>query len=184
MWRLHSPCAVGGLQPVRGLVRRVVVRVGAVLVALSASTATAGEEPACVVARVSDGDSLRCADGRKLRLLLVDAPELRQAPFGARAADELRRLAPTGTVLRLESDVVARDQYRRVLAYAFLGDGRMLNEELARAGFAVPLTYPPNVRHVERSQRAVDAARQARRGLWATTAFECTPKDFRARRCR
>jgi micrococcal nuclease len=59
----------------------------------------------------------------------------------------------------------------------------MAHEEMARQGYAVSLTYPPNVRHVERIRSAVEEAKQARRGLWSTSAFERNPRDFRARRC-
>ena len=69
------------------------------------------------------------------------------------------------------------------MAYAFLADGRMVNEEMARAGYATTLVYPPKVRYVERIRRAVAEARAARRGLWAVGGFACTPKDHRQQRC-
>jgi hypothetical protein len=51
-------------------------------------------------------------------------------------------------------------------------------------GYALTLTYPPNVRHVERIRAAVQEARAAGRGLHATSAFACTPKEYRAGKCR
>jgi endonuclease YncB( thermonuclease family) len=36
----------------------------------------------CTVERVIDGDTLVCADAGRVRLLLIDAPELDQGPFG------------------------------------------------------------------------------------------------------
>ena len=137
----------------------------------------------CRVARISDGDTLTCEGGEKVRLLLIDTPELSQAPDGGRARDELRRLAPAGTLLRMESDVEKQDRYGRTLAYLWLPDGRMVNEEVARSGYALVLSYPPNVRHIDRMRAAVEEAKRERRGLWATSAFECSPRDFRAKRC-
>lgn len=138
----------------------------------------------CVVSAVGDGDSFRCApDGARVRLLLIDAPELAQAPWGDSARAALRRLMPTGTRLRLETDVRRTDDYDRLLAYAWLPDGRMVNEQIAREGYVIALVYPPNVRHVERIRAAVAAARRARRGLWAVDAFACPPVEYRARRC-
>ncbi len=83
----------------------------------------------------------------------------------------------------LETDVRERDQYGRILGYAYDQDGRMLNEEMARAGYAVALVYPPNVRHEERIRAAVTEAREHGRGLWAEDGFVCAPRDYRAGRC-
>jgi micrococcal nuclease len=139
----------------------------------------------CTVARVVDGDTLVCRERReRVRFLLVDAPELAQGEEGRLAKEFVEELAPPGTVLRLELDVRPRDRYRRLLAYLYLPDGRMLNEELARAGFAVVAVHPPNVQHVERLRAAVARAREERSGLWSRpSAFECTPADHRAGRC-
>jgi endonuclease YncB( thermonuclease family) len=144
---------------------------------------TTGAASACTVARVVDGDTLVCDDGVRVRLLLIDAPELSQAPFGEAAKTRLEELAGVGTVLRVEEDVQRLDRYGRLLAYLWLADGRMVNEELLRSGVAVVSVYPPNVRHVERLRAAVDSARAAQAGLWATDAFDCEPRDHRAGRC-
>jgi micrococcal nuclease len=137
----------------------------------------------CVVGRIVDGDTLVCDGGVRIRLLLIDAPELSQGHWGEVARDVLATLAPPGTPLRLERDVQPRDRFGRTLAYLWLDDGRMVNEELLRAGVAVVSVHPPNVRHVERLREAVVEAREARTGLWATSAFECEPADHRAGRC-
>lgn len=139
--------------------------------------------PACTVEAVTDGDSIRCADERRIRLLAIDSPEMQQAPHGREARDFLRSLVSPGDRLRLELDRETEDRYGRTLAYAYLPDGRMANLEMARAGYAVDLIYPPNRRHEDRIRAAVAQAREDRRGLWATAAFRCLPRDFRARRC-
>jgi endonuclease YncB( thermonuclease family) len=141
------------------------------------------EGDACVVARIVDGDTLTCDGGERIRLLLIDAPELSQAPWGQAARRELAALAPPGTPLRLEHDVQRRDRYGRTLAYLWLPDGRLVNEELLRAGVAVVSVYPPNVRHVDRFRAVVAEAQSAGAGLWGTPAFDCTPRDHRAGRC-
>ena len=66
----------------------------------------------------------------------------------------------------------------------YYAEGRMANETLLLAGYAVVAVYPPNVKYVERLRAAAAAAREARRGLWATPAFECTPAEFRRGRCK
>jgi micrococcal nuclease len=135
----------------------------------------------CVVAKLADGDSLTCTDGRKVRLLLIDTPELQQKPWGLMAKRQLEVLARPGTVLRLELDRTPRDRYGRTLAYAWVGDV-MLNERMVANGWAVVLAYQ-DVRYLERMKRAERAAQSARRGLWQAWAFRCRPVDFRAHRC-
>ncbi|MBA2672034.1 MAG: thermonuclease family protein [Gemmatimonadetes bacterium] len=138
----------------------------------------------CTIASVSDGDTVVCEGGERVRLLLIDTPEMSQRPFGLQAKLALEALLPVRTRAPIELDVQERDRYGRVLAYVYAPDGRMANEEMARKGYAVSLTYPPNVKHVERIRAAVEEARASRRGLWSTRAFECSPQDHRAGRCR
>lgn len=137
----------------------------------------------CVVARVMDGDTIRCSSGPDIRLLLIDAPERSQGPYGAAATRGLQRFVTRGDTLDLEMDVEEYDRYNRRLAYAYSRGGQMVNEEMARAGLVLVLVYPPNVKYVERIRAAVAEAREARRGLWATSAFECAPVDRRRGRC-
>lgn len=137
----------------------------------------------CVVASITDGDTFRCSSGVRVRLLLIDAPERDQGPFGAEATKAMRGLVKPGDNVVLELDVEERDRYSRTLAYVYLGDGRMANEEMARQGFALVSVYPPNVKHVERIRAAVEEAKKSKRGLWSTSAFSCAPLDHRRGRC-
>jgi micrococcal nuclease len=137
----------------------------------------------CTIARVVDGDTVECAGGTRVRLLLIDAPERDQGPYGATATRALRALVPVGTRAALELDIQQRDRYGRLLAYVYAPDGRMANEEMVRGGYALLSTYPPNIRHVDRMRAALEEAKAARRGLWSTSAFECTPARHRRRAC-
>jgi micrococcal nuclease len=71
--------------------------------------------------------------------------------------------------VRLELDVEERDRYGRLLAYVYVG-GTNVGAELVRRGYAVPLTVPPNVRHVTDISRLARDARSNRRGLWRSCA--------------
>jgi micrococcal nuclease len=151
--------------------------------------ATAGPGPAetgvCTIQRVVDGDTVVCREAAaRIRLLLVDAPELDQGEWGEAARLALEALLPPGTPAPVELDVQARDRFGRLLAYLYTPEGTLANEALARGGFAVVVVYPPNVRHVERIRAAVEEAREERRGLWSGSAFDCEPADHRAGRCR
>lgn len=142
-----------------------------------------GRELPCVVDRVIDGDTFECRGGRRVRFLLVDTPELSQRPWGPQAKAFVESRVPRGTAVTLELDVQERDRYDRTLAYVRLPDGAILNELLLTEGFAVVGVYPPNVRHVDRYRELLKEAQSAKRGLWATPAFECSPADNRRGRC-
>jgi micrococcal nuclease len=42
----------------------------------------------------------------------------------------------------------------------------MLNEEIVKAGYAVIMTIPPNVKYKDRFSIAYQEAREYKRGLW------------------
>lgn len=136
----------------------------------------------CVVTRVTDGDTFACGEER-VRMLLIDAPELDQGPYGARSQEALIQLIPAGTHVGLELDVEERDQYGRLLAYVYGQDGQLVNATMVRRGYAIVSVYPPNVKYVDRLRSVQTSAQAARVGLWSGSAFECTPADHRAGRC-
>jgi micrococcal nuclease len=119
------------------------------------------------VLSVHDGDTItvQLEDRKeKVRLIGIDAPEIDQVPWGVQARDALRGLVD-GKTVRLETDITIRDQYRRLLAYVYVGE-MLVNLELVRQGQAVLYTVPPNVAHVEEYQQAQQEAREAGRGVW------------------
>lgn len=160
---------------------RFVVPLAVALLGGGQSSLRAQTPMTCVVAKLADGDSFTCADGRKVRLLLIDAPELHQKPWGLMAKRQLERIAAPGTTLRLELDRNPTDRYGRTLAYAWAGPV-MLNEFMVSNGWAVVLAYE-NVRYLDRLQRDERAAQAARKGFWQAWAFRCRPADYRAHRC-
>lgn len=137
---------------------------------------------ACTVTRITDGDGIVCDRIGRVRLIGIDTPEMDQRPFGTQAAEALGRMVRVGSVVHLEPDVEARDRYRRVLAYVWVGR-TMVNWRMVRDGWAVLLTYPPNVQYVDALTDAERRARDEKKGLWGTGGFDCTPADHRRKRC-
>ena len=158
------------------------LRLCAALVSCAPSGLPGQQTTDCVVGHIVDGDTFRCRDGRKVRLIGIDSPEQRQRPYGEQAQAALLRMAPPGTTLSLESDIAANDRYGRVLAYAWL-KSVLVNEALVQEGWAVQYTVPPNVKYADRFGRAQKEARARGRGLWSGRAFECAPADFRRGTC-
>ncbi len=150
--------------------------------AYSGPPAPVRETSRCVVERIADGDSLVCRGAGRVRLVGIDTPELSQAPYGRLAAQRLTELAPVGSSVSLELDVEPRDRNGRLLAYVW-ADDRLVNWLLVRQGWAVVLTYPPNVQYADWLTAAQDSARQDRAGLWALDGFDCLPVEHRRGRC-
>jgi micrococcal nuclease len=140
-----------------------------------------------VVLRVVDGDTLVINhNGRKenIRLIGIDTPESKPnkkarkdagrtsedirtiVSLGKEAAQFVRTFVHPGDPVFIEFDRQPRDKYGRLLGYVYLSDGRMLNEEIVRAGYANLMTYPPNVKYQDRFLRAYHDARENNRGLW------------------
>lgn len=123
-----------------------------------------------VVQRVSDGDTVVLIDGRRVRYIGIDTPELhhptKPVQYYAREAAEFNRQLVEGKPVRLEFDIEQKDKYGRTLAYLYLPDGTFVNAELVRQGYAQTLTIPPNVRHADQFKELQKEARMARRGLW------------------
>ena len=123
-----------------------------------------------VVRRVSDGDTVVLMDGRRVRYIGMDTPELhhptKPVQYYAREAAEFNRRLVEGKPVRLEFDLEKKDKYGRSLAYVYLADGTFVNAELVRQGYAHTMTIPPNVRHAEEFAQLQKEAREARRGLW------------------
>jgi endonuclease YncB( thermonuclease family) len=120
---------------------------------------------------VYDGDTILLENGRRIRYLGIDTPERgsEEAPpeFLAEAAKAFNQKAVRGVSLRLEFDRQRKDHHGRWLAYVYLPDGRMLNEELLREGLARVLAVPPNLEQFERLVEAQREAMARRAGIWA-----------------
>lgn len=123
------------------------------------------------VEEVIDGDTFIIDGGEKVRLIGIDAPETphsykqRNFYFGTEARDYLEELIESREI-KLEFDVEKRDQYGRLLAYAWLEDGLFINARLIEEGYAKVVTFPPNVKYHDLLNRMEDEARKNRRGLW------------------
>ncbi len=129
---------------------------------------TAGVAETATVSRVNDGDTLRTTAGRKIRLVQIDAPELRGDCYGKAALAALRRLTPPGTRVQLERDpgLDATDRYGRQLRYVFVGNTNV-NVALVRQGAASPYFFRGDRgRFAKDLLDAVADARRTNRGYW------------------
>lgn len=128
----------------------------------------AGALPA-VVDYVHDGDTLFLADGRKVRLLGIDTPEVSDGGecFGVEARDALRGILPEGTEIRVLPDVNPEDRFGRSLLHVYLPDGTFVNRALIDQGYAEALIIRPNLMFADEFEAAEDAAAASGVGLWS-----------------
>ena len=131
-----------------------------------------GELRMAQVARVVDGDTLRLADGRSVRLLGVNTPELAHdgrpaEPFAEAAARHLERLvAQSAGQVALVAGEEGHDHYGRSLAYAFGRDGRNWEAQQLAEGLGYAVAIAPNTALAGCQWAAERAARAAGKGLW------------------
>ena len=122
------------------------------------------------VARIADGDTLRLTDGRRIRLVQIDAPEPGSECFGNEAARSLAELAPPGSEVELERDPALddRDRFGRLLRYVG-SEGENVNLALVERGAAAPYFFRgERGRHADELLEAAEAARADERGLWGS----------------
>ncbi len=130
----------------------------------------------CDVESVYDGDTIwvSCSGEReKVRLYCIDAPEMRQKPWGEQSRDHLRGLlGPRVGVERFDTD-----RYGRTVAKLWTSDedstARMVND-----GWAV--VFP---RYCPRSEgeyyRAERTAKEDGAGVWSAPGEQSAPWDWR-----
>ena len=147
----------------------------AVPAAREASFAPPAGAVQALVVRIVDGDTIVVRlDGRqeRVRYIGVNTPESvdPRRPvqcFGKDAAERNRALVEGQTVW-LEKDVSDADQYGRLLRYVYTTDGQLVNATLIDEGYARVVTFPPDVRHVDRLHALEREARGAGCGLWGS----------------
>lgn len=135
------------------------------------------------VEKVNDGDTITAiVENRyeKIRLIGIDTPEMGQRPWGRKAKEYLEGLVDSSSqTLTIQYDIELKDKYGRMLAYIWTKDGRLINEELLRKGYAVLFTFPPNVKYVDRFISAQKEAQDKKLGIWGKNGLKQRPYDYR-----
>ncbi|MCP1499212.1 endonuclease YncB(thermonuclease family) [Pseudomonas migulae] len=124
------------------------------------------------VQRVVDGDTVRLSDGRSVRMIGLNTPELGKQgrsdePFAVAARKRLEALvaASDGRVGVLPGKE-SKDHYGRTLAHLYGTDGANLEAQMLAEGLGFQVAVAPNVDLVACQQAAERSARQAGLGVW------------------
>ncbi|MGZ8159073.1 MAG: thermonuclease family protein [Methylobacter sp.] len=131
------------------------------------------------VKTVYDGDTVVLEDGRKIRLLGINTPEVQHRDKRADAGgDEAKRwLADKlkNTKVRLEVGVEKTDKYGRTLAHLFTEKKEHINLQLVEAGLAAVSIYSNELLYVNELVKAQNQAEQARLGIWGRPEYAAIP---------
>lgn len=138
-----------------------------------------GPAPSCDVVDVHDGDTLKldCAWDEatpqiiNVRIHCIDAPELKQEPWGKLARDHLQLIAARAVAIM----PVEWDRHGRLVAVVHSKNGE-LGLHMVADGFA------PVYTKYCRDQRYYDAERSVRTrggGIWSAPGAQQTPWDWR-----
>lgn len=128
--------------------------------------------PEAEVRRVIDGDTLLLADGARVRMVGLDAPELGRdgrpdAPFARDARAHLTTLVELGgNRVLLRSGAETHDRYGRRLAVAYTRRHGNLAAHLIENGLALVAVVPPNLEGLACHSAAEQRARAGRHGIW------------------
>ncbi len=138
---------------------------------------TPSELESVTVQRVVDGDTLRLSDGRSVRMIGLNTPELGKQgrsdePFAVVARKRLEALvaASDGRVGLLPGKE-SKDHYGRTLAHVYGADGANLEAQMLAEGLGFQVAVAPNVDLVSCQQAAERNARQAGLGIWRQSPY-------------
>jgi len=127
------------------------------------------------VAHVYDGDTVKLRDGRKLRFIGINTPEIGydgkpSEPLAKEARQALIGLLADNKRLALRYGAERKDRYGRLLAHVFLPDQRNLQQILLLQGWAASVAVGRNLANVD---CYLAAERQAgQRGIWSLPRFQ------------
>ncbi len=132
------------------------------------------------VEKVFDGDTILLSDGRKIRFLGVNTPEVagrnKSAEAGGEQAKAWLKQRLEHKKISLQFDVEKQDKYLRTLGYVFTEDKQHINLELVRQGLAAVNIYPPNLKYVDALVAAQRSAEQSGLGIWGLPEY--APQGF------
>ncbi|ABV35149.1 nuclease (SNase domain protein) [Shewanella sediminis HAW-EB3] len=131
---------------------------------------------------VNDGDTITLKDGRLVRLIGVDSPELDfkspelSEPYAKEARHFLQKELKPGQILNLSFDQKRLDPYGRTLAYVYTENGEHLQELLLSQGFAKTRVYQ-NDYFWQCLNQVELTARDKELGLWSHPDYRAKTVD-------
>lgn len=152
------------------ILRRHCAAVFTLLAASLLATYPVSAQETVVIRKVLDGDTVVLGDGRHVRYIGINAPEIEHGTEPAEwlgpTAHRVNRTLVQGRTVRLEFETERRDQYGRWLAHIVLSGKTHVGNELVMRGLAHVLVRPPNIMHASNLRVSQRKAMAAGRGMW------------------
>lgn len=117
-----------------------------------------------LVARVIDGDTVELSDGRRVRYLGLDTPELGE-PYSQEALSYNQELVE-GKWVELQAGDRDKDDYGRLLRYVYV-DGTFVNAQMIAQGYATSYIFDPNDKYSQVLIQLEQYAKSLNRGMWS-----------------
>jgi len=120
---------------------------------------------------IYDGDTILLKDGRKIRLIGINTPEIARKgkasqPYAKKAKEQLRKILSASEYLYLSYDEHKKDKYQRTLAYIYLADGTDVQAKMLSSGLAISIVIPPNEKNLVCYRLLEQKARNKYKGIW------------------
>ncbi len=131
-----------------------------------------GDIPASGVSRVQDGDSFIAEDGRRIRVIGVNTPELGHRgrpdqPQSREAMAFVKDFVRANPRLILVPGRGTRDNHGRHLVHVYTPEGQNLEALLVARGLGWMVAVPPNLALADCLAELEAVARRARLGVWS-----------------
>lgn len=139
------------------------------------------EQYECALNRVVDGDTIvvHCPPSNKaqfnIRVWGIDAPEMKQKPWGENAKNALIKLLPQSNHATIKVEIIDIDRYSRYVGKLFYNN-EDLGLALVKQGEAVVYSqYNKDSTY----QKAEDRAKKSRLGIWGKRGSQQDPAAWR-----
>jgi len=128
------------------------------------------------VRKVFDGDTVELADGRHVRFVGINAPEVAHEgkpaePFAEEARVALENALKKDHTVLLRYDAERFDVHQRTLAHLYLSDRSSIEAMLLEQGLAFWIAIPPGLHDAECYRAREQHARSAKRGIWSNAYY-------------
>ena len=138
---------------------------------------SSNSDMSCSINSIYDGDTMRlsCNGKRmKVRLYCIDAPEIRQRPWGKESRDYLRSITPKQVTVIAKT----KDRYGRTVGEVITADQRRENLNLAMVRSGRAVVYPKYCNDQQYYQEEQEAKKN-RSGVWDKPGLHQTPWQWR-----
>jgi endonuclease YncB( thermonuclease family) len=169
-----------------GALRRLFLfALGCLPLVVSAATCPSIEPDEQVIIRyVHDGDTVHLKDGRKVRLIGINAPERARDDLPAEPYAEAARQALSAAIKNSDNRVgliygkQRLDRYQRTLAHLVTPEDENLQQALLFRGMAYAVTFPPNETFADCYLATEQQARCNAKGIWSNPEVIVSSDDI------